>query len=362
MGKRQDKEWLFTLARALQTKAAHESSTSVESALTPAPIEASPNARGRDYGLFVGILSVVISVIVFSLQSNGVEVNWIASIVIYASCATAAAWTTLRHALPGKSLLIRSSVTGLLLTVCLVSGSIGTVKQYQKEHSVSVAISPSQEENEEIAQLDNIFAGRDEIKLREFYGFPEMLALNMDINKARRMHYRATGNPNMDLEPYINGRQMAYDAQYAPRNFKNKPGALSVTLDINVVSLLVLPQSYTDNKAALLRYENSTDLPIEVIYAVKDFDRALQANEDLMLRAMNIAMREDTRLFLEHDDINSPQYFQVVESRYWTQFEQLRPLADKIRDSVRDELNKRRNRQAAEKVDIRPVTKLSNAS
>ena len=87
----------------------------------------------------------------------------------------------------------------------------------------------------------------------------------------------------------------------------------------------------------MLRYENSTQLSIGVIDAVKDFDRALQGNTDRLLRVMNIAMREDPRFFLLCDDPNSPQFYRVMEMRYWTQFEQLRPLADKIRDKIREQ-------------------------
>jgi hypothetical protein len=348
MGNRHDKEWLFTLARAMQKKADQEIPTFAESSPAIEYDEPSSNNRKPDYGLFVGILFGIATVFIFALQNNGFEVNWKWSILIYLVCSFFAGLTTLRHALPGRKPLVKYSATITLVLLCLTLGSIGTTKQYQKEHASPVSISPSQEENEEIAQLDNIFAGRDEIQLRQLYGFPEMLALNMDLNKARRKHYLETGISDMDMTPYTKNRQMSYDAEYAPKNLMKTPGSFVIIQDINVVSLLVLPQDYSANKAALLRYENSTHLPLAVIYAVKDFDRALQENTDLMQRAMNIAMREDPRLFLKHDDINSPEYFQVIESRYWTQFQQLRPLVDKIRDSIRDELEKQKPRQTAQ--------------
>jgi hypothetical protein len=50
---------------------------------------------------------------------------------------------------------------------------------------------------------------------------------------------------------------------------------------------------------------------------------------------LNIAMREDPGIFLHNDDYGTPQ-FSILQSRYWSQFDLLRPHADAIRDRIRD--------------------------
>lgn len=87
-----------------------------------------------DYGLFVGLFFGFVGGFFFVLQSNGVEVSWIWSAVIYVVCALGVAWTTLRHALPGKNKTTQFVVTFVLLAICLGLASVGTVKQYHKEH------------------------------------------------------------------------------------------------------------------------------------------------------------------------------------------------------------------------------------
>jgi hypothetical protein len=73
--------------------------------------------------------------------------------------------------------------------------------EYRKEHGPSPSMEPSPEESAEISQLDSIFAGKDETQLRAYFGFPEMVDTNIAMNKARRVHYAETGNPDMELVP-----------------------------------------------------------------------------------------------------------------------------------------------------------------
>jgi len=95
-----------------------------------------------DYGLYVGLLFGIASIFFFVLQSNGVEVNWITSAIIYAVCTVGVVWTTLRHALPHRGKGRYAAVAGLVM-VCVAVGSIGTFKQYRKEHPRDNAAAPA---------------------------------------------------------------------------------------------------------------------------------------------------------------------------------------------------------------------------
>ncbi|HEY6487530.1 MAG TPA: hypothetical protein VIY99_00270 [Terracidiphilus sp.] len=100
-----------------------------------------PSSNKPDYGLFVGILFGIVSVFFFVLQSNGVEVNWLISSVIYVICTLALVWTILAHALPGKGKKALWVVIPLVL-LCVVLGFIGTAKQFYKDHSATTTQTP----------------------------------------------------------------------------------------------------------------------------------------------------------------------------------------------------------------------------
>lgn len=97
--------------------------------------EKTPITSEQDIPFFVSVLSLAAAIFFFVLQANGVDVNWEISGSIYILCALVGVWTTLQHALPGRSWNIRYGVASLLFVVCVVLGSIGTITQYKKEHT-----------------------------------------------------------------------------------------------------------------------------------------------------------------------------------------------------------------------------------
>jgi hypothetical protein len=111
----------------------------------PSTPQLPPPKKMPDYGLFVGILFGIVSIFFFVLQSNGVEVNWIVSAAIYLFCTIAVVWTLLTHALPGKrkaSVLAGVPVAAL----CVILGSVGTLKQFSKEHPTRTPLGPTNPE------------------------------------------------------------------------------------------------------------------------------------------------------------------------------------------------------------------------
>jgi hypothetical protein len=191
-------------------------------------------------------------------------------------------------------------------------------------------------ELEEMHQLDELLAGKAENDLRTFFGFQEMVATNIALYKAWRINNRDMKKPTVPLLPdSLGGRELQYDRQWSPENITPTESGYSVNLDPNAVSLLVLPVIYSANKKQLLRFENSSLLPLETTYAVKELDRAVQANVDRLQAVLNIAMKENPDYFILHDTPGSKFAF-AIEGRYYSQFEQLRPLADKIRDTMRE--------------------------
>ncbi len=139
---------MFALARATQ-KAAHEGEILLPTDTLPVgpiadQIPPPPNKNPkRDSGVFLTILFGLIGVVFYALQSNGVGANWTWSAVIYAGSTVGVVWTTLRHA-PLERSAGRYFVSCLFAVLILALGSIGTARQYSKDHApVPVADAPT---------------------------------------------------------------------------------------------------------------------------------------------------------------------------------------------------------------------------
>lgn len=247
--------------------------------------------------------------------------------VIWVAAKTLAWEETAKHARRGTV-----STIIIILAAAAIGGSLSWVWY---RHSSSSEMSA--EEVGEMTELDDIFAGKDESQLRSYFGFPEMIQVNISVNKERLLHFQKTGDPNIDITPYISHMQAQYSTQFTTRTFLRTPGPISIPpLDIHAVSLLFLPNAYTAHKAELQKLENSTALPASVAYGIKDFDRTLQENVDLLQNTLNVAIREDPRYFLLNDDMSQPRFYDALQTRYLDDFNQLRPLADQIRDHMRE--------------------------
>lgn len=95
---------------------------------------------GPNLDRFIGILGLSACLLVFALQSNGVEMNWEVSVASYTVIASVCVWSCLRHAVPhlGK---IGKRLTALgVFGLVFILGGIGTYKQYRREHpKISIA-------------------------------------------------------------------------------------------------------------------------------------------------------------------------------------------------------------------------------
>jgi len=221
-----------------------------------------------------------------------------------------------------------------VLAIWISSPSESSGKMEKHDDSQGI----SQEQLDEIKQLDAIFSGLDENNLRNFFGFDEMVYLNMRMYQARIEQYKKTGNRSFNITPYVQGQEMLLDTTIAGEHLNQTPGGGGYDFDPSQIALVVLPQKYSTNKKMLLRYENSSLLPSSVIIRVKNLDDTLQENAVQLIRVMDMSFKENPDNFLYYN-IPATPYWHVVETRYWRQFKNIRPTADQIRDVCRQFLN-----------------------
>jgi hypothetical protein len=198
--------------------------------------------------------------------------------------------------------------------------------------------SVSSAQMDEIREVDRFIVGRDEMALRQVFGFPSMLDINIQLN-AEAIRHAKNGTP-FDFQRYQNGREMMGDSALAEGHMHPAGGLLGLDNWFGTrVLLLVLPTEYSTEKKELLKFETSSELPNSVIKAVKDLDDAVSENAKKLLYTLDDALRKDTNYYLRHDDLGSQQYSRQIDRTWNREFIPLRPKADNIRMAIRQFLH-----------------------
>lgn len=197
---------------------------------------------------------------------------------------------------------------------------------------------------EAIRELDQFIVGRDEMDLRQAFGFPLMMEKNIRMNITIVSHLKR-GTPR-EITKNLIGHETIVDSELAEGRIRRWGGSFLIDqFDGTRVYALMLPEEYSSGKKQLLKFETSSELPAPAIKAVKNFDDVVYKNADKLLHVLNDALRKDPDYYLRYDDPSSPIYFHQLDAMWLDNFIQLRPEADKIRDAIRQFLDAGKHEQ-----------------
>jgi hypothetical protein len=99
-----------------------------------------PSAKQKpDYGMFIGILGVLLAVLIPILQMNGLEINWECSAISYMAIIIGGVWTFLVHAVPHRGKTIRLLGSIVISAALGTLAMIATLRQYHTQHSPPAA-------------------------------------------------------------------------------------------------------------------------------------------------------------------------------------------------------------------------------
>lgn len=186
----------------------------------------------------------------------------------------------------------------------------------------------------EIKELDQFIVGRDEMALRQEFGFPLVMEKNIRMNITIVSHFKR-GTPR-EIAKNLIGHETIVDSELAEGHIRRFGGGfLQDQPDGTRVYMLMLPEEYSSGKKQLLKFETSSELPTPIIKAVKNFDDVVYKNADKLLHVLNDALKRDSDYYLRYDDPSSPTYFHQLDAMWLDNFIQLRPEADKIREEIR---------------------------
>jgi len=189
---------------------------------------------------------------------------------------------------------------------------------------------PTAAQIEVIQELEAFIVKQDEISLRKKFGFPEMMDTNIRaiINNLHR--YRRTGQLSHYALP---AGETLIDSRFAQGHIRQGGGFL-MDFDDTTIFFIVLPKDYSTSLGHLKETENSPELPTSILNTVKDFDATVSQNATHLIEVLNGAMNENKDYYFEYDNPSSP-LFHKLDALYLDTFIQLRPKADKVRDSIR---------------------------
>ncbi len=198
---------------------------------------------------------------------------------------------------------------------------------------------PSQSEiaqNDEIKNLEQFVIAKNENELRQTFGFPEMMNINITMIAHKVSYIRQVGGRAFDLTPYISGgREMLFNSDVAGNTLSRQGGGFRLDPDPNRVPLIVLPEEYSASLKLLNKYIDSDELPSAIVSQIKEFETAITDNAELLLRVLDETLRDHPDYYINYNDINSLHWHEI-DNAYFGRFTMLKPKAQKIRDAIRD--------------------------
>lgn len=81
------------------------------------------------------MVGLLFAVLIPMLQTNGVEVNWKWSVVVYSTVLVGFAWTFLTHAAPHRGTVFRMIGSAVVFVAIGLLGAWGTRTEYKREHN-----------------------------------------------------------------------------------------------------------------------------------------------------------------------------------------------------------------------------------
>jgi hypothetical protein len=100
----------------------------------PVPPLEQPTQKSPNIDRAIGVLFGLGGILLFVLQENGVEINWVVSLCLYLLIAAGCVFSVLRHAIPHLSKWLRYVIAAVVVLLVGGLGSYGTVKQYRHDH------------------------------------------------------------------------------------------------------------------------------------------------------------------------------------------------------------------------------------
>jgi hypothetical protein len=189
-------------------------------------------------------------------------------------------------------------------------------------------------EIETVREIDRFFAGKDEAGFQEALGVRNMLEINVRYETDRLRHFLSTGDREFAVGPYMDDATAMVDLGLAGTSAYPYGGTTKLDTNPRMVHLVIVPTSYSQVQATILKYQTSIGAPSVLIAPLKRFGDTLYENAHLVIAVFNEALQSDTNYYLMRTE-GIVKYRYALDALYYQRYKPLRPQADEIRETAR---------------------------
>jgi hypothetical protein len=221
-----------------------------------------------------------------------------------------------------------------------ISGS-GAFAYWRHQEPISGPLLASQ--IDELKKLSRFFnentdaaPGNNEENLRRLFDFHAMLANNVWFAVRNIRPLDVPPERSAAIDSYFIGAVGLINLDYMSVGTKQN-GAYVFSTVPGKIGTLKLPKTYLDSKQKLLDFETSIQLPSAIRASLKDLDKVIDDNVNLLFLVMNEQLSRNPNYLLGDQDSDGP-YLGATTNLYWKRFVPLKPKVDKILDEIRSYL------------------------
>lgn len=289
--------------------------------------------------------------LVFFLVGAGLQMSGWQNIYIAAACWVAAAilfvysirdflpleW--LKEIIPPKSMVFIKQHPVVCLTIIsiIIIAIIDCGIYWRVNTKVRVAKTKDALFNaqlKELQELDDFIGKKDENALRETFDFYNILKFNIKIARRGLAPKLVTPEESDEIDKFFEGGRSIINLKYVKVD-ANDPARMQ--LIPGKIGLLNISKKYIESRRLLVQFYSSSQLPVEIVNTLKDFDKAIKDNTNLMIEVLNERLADNIENIFGDDKDSSP-CFNGTSRPYWSSFIQLRPKAEAVSIAIRDYL------------------------
>jgi hypothetical protein len=182
-------------------------------------------------------------------------------------------------------------------------------------------------------KVQQFFGGLDESGLRYLFDFPNMLRFNILFIRRDLQKNNFPAELSTEMNNYFNGGQGTISLRYA--NVRATPSkVMHVEWIHGKIGVINTSRKFIESRQILADLLASTVLPSQVQESLREFDKTIQENIELMFDVLNERFSHNPAEFIFAEDPKS-EYYGTIVGEYATRFHQFGPRADDIRQSIR---------------------------
>lgn len=184
----------------------------------------------------------------------------------------------------------------------------------------------------ELEQLENFIGTKNEMELREVFGFRKLLSVTLQIWRSGFAPDKYTPEEMKAIDTYIKSNVSEADTRFGV--VSRKGNVPNFAVNKGAVAIITLPKEYVDGRAILVRFESSIKLPATVRSALLELDQTITNNTSLLFDVMNEKVSQNPDNLIFDGDPHS-RFFSAISNAYWDRFTPLQPKTQKIIESTR---------------------------